>query len=323
MMLSRRTLLTAAALTPGAALLTRSPLAADRPKSLVVSYVTAPFNVPAIIVRRRNLLEAQFAPLGITVEHPEITAGPKQTQALAAGALHIASVLGGTSAILARANGVDLTVIGAFSRSPRAFTIMGLANGPANIPALKGKKIAGPKGTTLHQLLVAALTAQGLKPSDVEHVNMDLPQARAALLSGAVDAATLAGNHVLVLEAAGGRVIQDGQGLIDPTTVIAARRDFVEQQGELVERYRTAHRQALAVLRDTPDQALALAAEEQKVTVADAARMLGWYDFSPRMTERDIANMAADQDFMLANGLLEKRIDVGRDLIHPSALTLA
>ena len=57
------------------------------------------------------------------------------------------------------------------------------------IEDLKGKKVAGPKGTALHQILVAALNSKGMNINDVEFLQMDLPKAQAALLGGHVDAA--------------------------------------------------------------------------------------------------------------------------------------
>lgn len=293
--------------------------AQDRPARIVVSYVASPFNVPSIVMARRGYLDAVMKPQGIVVETPEITSGAKQFQALAAGSLDIASVLGGTSAILGRANGVELVVIAAYSRSPDAFSILALPNGPKRIEDLKGRKIAGPKGTTLNQLLVAALVSKGMSLKDVEYINMDIPVAASALMAGSVDAATLAGNQALVVENAGGKAIASGKGLIEPTSVIAVRKAFLERYPAQVAQYMAAHRQALAYLDSNREDALRLAAEEQKITLEEARRMVAWYDFSPRMTDRDVANLEADQSFMIENEMLTRRIDIRKDLIAPGA----
>jgi sulfonate transport system substrate-binding protein len=293
--------------------------AAEKPAAVRVTYVSAPFNVPSIVMRAKGYLDEAFASYGIKVESPEITSGASQVQAMAAGAVDIASVLGGTSAILGRANGVDLKVVAAYSRSPRAFFIMTRADGPRTIEDLKGRTVAGPKGTTLNQLLAAALASKGLKLSDVNYINMDLPAARSALLSGKVDAATLAGNHALAVEAAGGRAIANGEGLIQPTSVIAVRSAFLRDHPDLVRAYFAAHRKALDFIQSNPQEALKLAAEEQKISLEDARKQLPWYDFSPTMTEKDVANLEADQTFMIEAGMLRKAIDVGADLVHPSA----
>jgi len=298
--------------------------AADKPDTVRITYVSAPFNVPSIVMREKGYLDEAFAAHGVKVESPEITSGAQQTQAIAAGEIDIASVLGGTSAILARANGVDLKVIAAYARSPKAYYLMTRADGPAALADLKGKKIAGPKGTVLNQLLVAALAAQGLTLDDVEYINMDLPAARAALLSGQVDVATLAGNNAVMVEQAGGKVLTSGEGLIKPTTVIAASGKFVEEHPDLVDAYFQAHRKALDFMAAHPEEALEIAAREQKISVEEAARQMPLYDFSPAMTDDDIANLAADQDFMIGAGMMPKdnAIDIKADLVAPSAFTI-
>nr|WP_280924274.1 NrtA/SsuA/CpmA family ABC transporter substrate-binding protein [Ciceribacter sp. S153] len=304
-----------------ASLLAAPALAADQPSSVRITYVASPFNVPSIVMREKGYLDEAFAAKGIKVESPEITSGAQQTQAIAAGEIDIASVLGGTSAILARANGVDLTIIAAYARSPKAYFLMTRADGPAALAELKGKKIAGPKGTVLNQLLVAALASQGLSLKDVEYINMDLPTARAALLSGQVDVATLAGANAVAVEKAGGKPLTSGEGLIKPTTVIAARTAFLNEHSDLVRAYFDAHHKALAFMKENPEEALAIAAKEQKISVEDARAQMPLYDFTPVMTYDDIANLTADQDFMIGAEMLQKdkAIDIKADLVAPSA----
>lgn len=295
------------------------PAVPQAAETVRVTYVTSPFNLPSIVMRQKGFLDEAMAPFGVKVENPEITSGAAQTQAIAAGEIDIASVLGGTSAILGKANGVELKVIGAYARSPKAYYLMTRADGPATIEALKGKSVGGPKGTVLNQLLAAALVSKGMKLADVEYLNMDLPAARAALLAGKIDVATLAGANAIAVEKAGGKVLVDGQGLIAPTTVIAAREAFLKEKPELVKAYFTAHMRAIAFMQSNPEEALALAAAEQKIGIEDARAQLPLYDFTPVMTDADVANLAADQDFMLEAGMLKKKIDIRADLIDASA----
>ncbi len=304
--------------------LTLGPAAAQQPKTVRVTYVTAPFNVPSIVMRQKGFLDEAFAKFGIKVENPVITSGAQQTQAIAAGEIDIASVLGGTSAILARANGVDLKVVAAYARSPKAYFLMTRADGPAKLADLKGKKVAGPKGTVLNQLLVSALASQKLTLNDVEYINMDLSAARAALLAGQVDVATLAGADVTVVEKAGGKPLTSGEGLIKPTTVIGARSAFAEQHPELLAAYFEAHKKALDFMARNPEEALEIAAREQKISIEDARAQIKLYDFTPAMTDDDVANLTADQSFMVEAGMLPKAkaIDIKTNLIAPSAFAL-
>ncbi len=299
-----------------------SHASAQKIETLRVTYVAAPFNMPSIVMRAKGYLDEAYRPLGIRVESPEITSGAQQMQALAAGEIHIASVLGGSSAILGRANGIDVKAVATYSRGAKAYMILTRADGPADIASLKGKTVAGPKGTVLHQLLAAALAKNGMKLTDIEHVSMDLPSARAALLAGKVDAATLAGNNALVVEKAGGRVIASGAGLLEPTAVIAVRGDLLDKHPQIVAAYLAAHRKALAFMKSNPEEALKLAADDQKIDIDDARKMLTYYDFALRMTDNDVANLGADQDFMVEAGMLRNKIDVRKDLISPSAFML-
>jgi sulfonate transport system substrate-binding protein len=295
--------------------------AADKPKTVRITYVSAPFNVPSIVMREKGFLDEAFAPFGIRVESPEITSGAEQTQAIAAGAIDIASVLGGTSAILARANGVDLKVVSVYARSPKAYFLMTRADGPKTVAELKGKKIAGPKGTVLNQLLVAALASQKLMLNDVEYINMNLPAARAALLAGQVDVATLAGANAVAVEKAGGKPLTSGEGFIKPTTVIGVRTAFLNDHPDLVDAYFKAHRKAIDFMTTNPDEALAIAAKDQKISIEDARAQLPLYDFTPAMTEKDVDNLREDQTFMIESGMLQKAnaIDIKAALVAPSA----
>lgn len=296
-------------------------VAQDKPTVLNITYVTAPFNLPSIIMREKGFLTDAMAPFNVVVENPEITSGAQQTQAMAAGKIDIASVLGSSSAILANANGAPIEIIGAFSRGPKAYTVM--SNNPDihSIQDLKGKKIAGPKGTVLNQLLVAALKSENLTLKDVEYINMDLPTARAALLSGKVDAATLAGATAIDAEKAGAKLLVDGDNLISPTTIIAARSEWVENNPELVKAYFSAHLKAVDFIKNNPEETLAIAAKEQKISLDDAKKQFPMYDFNPLLTAEDIKNLEIDQDFMIDNGMLqpEKRINIEKDLISKSA----
>jgi len=319
--MNKRSFVLTAALAMG---LLASGVSFAKTTQAAVSYVTAPFNVPSIVMREKGYLDEAFAAHGVKLSHPEITSGAAQTQALAAGELQIASVLGGTSAILANANGADVVVMGAYARAPKAYFVMAAANGPADIKSLKGKKVAGPKGTVLNQLLVAALAAEKMTLDDIEYINMDLPTARAALLAGRVDAVTLAGANATQVEAAGGHIIVNGEGLIAPTTVIGTSRAFAKANPELLKAYFQAHLKALDFMREHPDEALAIAAKDQGISLDEARKQYALYDFDPKMTDTDVSNLDADQAFMMSAGMLEtsSKIDIRKDLILPSAFDI-
>ena len=288
--------------------------AAANPKSISLTYVKAPLNVPSIVEKKLGLLEKEFAKDKIAVQYPEITVGSKQTEAMAAGSLDFAHALGGTSAILAAANGVDLKIIAIYSRAPKAFVVLTKGDKIQKISDLKGKKVAGPKGTILHQLILAALSKEGLKPDDIQFISMDLPSSAAALMNGSVDAALSAGPDAIRAEKAGARVLTTGEGLVEATIVTAVRGEFLQKHPDLVKRFLKTHTAAIEHMRSKPDEVLAMTAAETGLPAETVKLMLPLYDFSPTIKPSDIAELKRTQDFLLQNGMLKKSIEIEKML---------
>ena len=288
--------------------------AAANPKSISLTYVKAPLNVPSIVEKKLGLLEKEFAKDKIAVQYPEITVGSKQTEAMAAGSLDFAHALGGTSAILAAANGVDLKIIAIYSRAPKAFVVLTKGDKIQKVSDLKGKKVAGPKGTILHQLILAALAKEGLKPDDIQFISMDLPSSAAALMNGSVDAALSAGPDAIRAEKAGARVLTTGEGLVEATIVTAVRGEFLQKHPDLVKRFLKTHTAAIEHMRSKPDEVLAMTAAETGLPAETVKLMLPLYDFDPKIKPSDIAELKRTQDFLLQNGMLKKSIEIEKML---------
>ena len=295
---------------PAAPAATPAAPAASKPDAISITYVKAPLNVPSILEKKLTSFEKEFGKDNIKVSYPEITVGSKQTEALAAGSLDFAHCLGGTSAILAAANGVDLKIISMYSRAPKAFVVLVKGTAIQNIADLKGKKVAGPKGTILHQLILAALAKNGLRPDDIQFVSMDLPSSAAALMNGSVDAALSAGPDAIRAEKAGARILTNGEGLVEATIVTAVRGDFLTKQPDLVKRFLTVHQAAVAHIKANPEEALQLTAAETGLPLETVRQMLPWYDFDPTIRPSDIAELKRTQDFLIQNGMLKKSIEI-------------
>lgn len=275
-----------------------------------ISYVKLPLNIPSIVEKKLKSFEREFAGDRINVVFPEIIEGPKMTEALAAGSLDFCNALGGTSAILAAANGVELKIIGIYSRAPKAFTIVAADPKIQTVADLKGKKIAGPKGTILHQLLLAALVRQGLNGEQVAFVNLGIAQAVSAMLSGSVDAALVAGPAVPKALDNGAHIITTGEGLLSATIVIAVSDKFMTRHPDLVERYMKVHGESLRYMKEHPEDVYQLAAQETGISIEDVRKMVPWYDFNPVVTADDMVDLEKTQDFLIQNDLLTQRIDV-------------
>lgn len=280
----------------------------DKGGALSVTYVKSPLNVPSILQKKLGLIEEAFP--GWTISHPELNAGPKQTAGLASGSVDVANCLGGTSAILAFVNGVDLKVVGIYARSPKAFTILALDGSVQTVSDLKGKKVAGPKGTILHQLLVAALKKEGLKPEDVDFVGMGLPEGVTAMLNGNVEACLAAGPAVLRATEQGARIISNGEGLVDATTVIAVRGDLLKNDPETVRKFLAVDSKSRAMMEEDMEKAITITAEETGLSREDVISMLPLYDFDTTIRKSDVEELKRTQDFLFDNDMLPRKGDM-------------
>lgn len=283
---------------------------AKNPKEINVTYVKAPLNVPSILEKNDKLFEKEFSKDGIGVKFHEITSGPDQTAALAAGELDFLHALGGTSAILAASNGVDLKILNVYSRAPKGFMILTKDKKIKSVKDLKGKKIAGPKGTVLHQLLVSALDKNGMSIKDVKFVNMGIPEASAALSNGSVDAALLAGPAALKAENNGAKLVVNGEGLVDGTIVTAVSGKFLNEHPDLVKRFEKVHNETIEYMKKNKDKVIKETAKEVGLTDKETREMYSWYNFDPQITKADIKDLEKTQDFLIKNGMQKKKIDI-------------
>lgn len=273
---------------------------------IAVTYVTSPLNVPSIVEKKTGAFAAAF---GTDVSYSNLTTGPEQTAALASGDIQFLFAVGATSVILAAANGADIAIVDTYSRSPKAFMLVTGANGPTSAAGLKGKTIAGPKGTILHQLLLAYLATAGLTAKDVNFVNMGIPAAQAALANGSADVALLAGPAAYQAIAGGDRTVTDGTGLVGATIVDATSRTFATAHPDLVKAFVAAHRAVLDSMAAHPDDTVAMTAAATGLTPDAVRAMYPQYDFSQKVTDADLADLAATQQFMRANGMIDTMVD--------------
>lgn len=284
--------------------------ASQLPSEINIVYVKAPFNLQNMVMKEKGMLEEAFAKENVKIQWKTITSGAKQAQAMASGAVDISAVMNTASLLIA--NGADnpVKVISGVSHPADTFAIVGKAGKKLEIKDLKGKKVAGPRGTVLHQLLVAALVKNGLKATDVEFVAMDQPGTLSALTSGHIDAGLLSASGIIKAQQAGCKVITTAKGLVDVNLVMTARAQFIAEHPEAVERVVQVQHKALKWIRDNWDEAVAIGAKEHGISIEDAQKLARWSNYYNALTKADINGVAIDQEFLIDNKMMKKRVDV-------------
>ncbi|WP_300367151.1 ABC transporter substrate-binding protein, partial [Brachyspira sp.] len=236
-------------------------------KKIAVTYVKSPLNVPSIVEKEKMIFSNSFSKYNLPVTYSELTTGPEQTQALASGDIQFLYAVGATSVILAYANGLDIKILNMYSKSPKAFTLFSKKGTTiSNADDMRGKKVAGPKGTILHELLSAYLNTLGLKESDIEFISMGIPESQAALVGGAVDMALLAGPSAYNMIKDGYNVVTTGEGLVDASIVVAVSEKFYNENKVLADEFINAEREVLNYIENNYDEAVSISAKETGLT---------------------------------------------------------
>ena len=280
-------------------------------EDLVVTYVTSPLNVPSIVEKNHSIFADTMKEVGVkTVSYSEITSGADQTQPLASGDIQFLYAVGATSVILSAANGADIQIISMYSRSPGAFCLFSMDESINSPEDLRGKTIAGPQGTILHELLVAFLATGGMTLDDVSFINTTIPDAMSAMMGGSVDCALLAGAAAYNTQAGGAHLVTNGEGLVEASICCAATKEFCDKNPELVESFLKAQQKVLTFLEENEETALQEAAEFLDLDVEAVRDMYAYYDFDMTIRDSDIAAMQSTVQFMLDSGMIEQDVDI-------------
>lgn len=277
---------------------------------IAVTYVKAPLNVPSIVEKEKGIFAKTFSEYNLPVEYSNLTTGPEQTQALASGDIQFLNAVGATSVILAAANDSDIKIVSMYGRAPQAYRLFAKGDAIKSAADLKGKKIAGPKGTILHEMLVAYLATANLTEKDINFVSMAIPDAQAALAAGQVDGALLAGPVAYNMGKEGYTVVTTGEGLVDGTIVTATSNAFYEKNPELVKAFLKAQKETLDYIQKNEEEVMGITAKETELSADAVKEMYPMYNFDAAISASDIEAMKKTEKFMKDNAMIEKDVDI-------------
>ena len=124
---------------------------------------------PLLLAAKQNRsLEALLNPLGIDVQWVEFQFGPPMLEAMRVGAVDLGAV-GDTPPVFAQAAHGDLLYIAA-QRSGGQAILAPPGSALETLHDLKGKKVAFGRGSSAHNLTLAALEKVGLTYADIQPI---------------------------------------------------------------------------------------------------------------------------------------------------------
>ncbi len=179
-------------------------------------------------VRQRHTVEDAFKPLGIEVKWIDFQFGPPLLEAINVGSVDFGFV-GDTPPIFAQAGAAKVTYVAAVTSDGNTQAIIVPADSPIKTLAdLKGKRVAFGKGSSAHNLLVAALDKAGLSWSDITPTPLAPADATVAFSRGIVDAWSIWDPYLALAEIKDKvRVIAFDKDVHKPNAFYIAGSDFV------------------------------------------------------------------------------------------------
>jgi sulfonate transport system substrate-binding protein len=215
-----------------------SPLRAeDLPKIIRIGTQKGGF-FPA--VRQRHTVEDAFKPLGIDIQWVDFQFGPPLLEAINVGSVDFGYV-GDSPPIFAQSANARIRYAAAVKQDGNTQAIIVPKDSPIRTLAdLKGKRIAFGRGSSAHNLLVAALEKAGIAWSDIVPTPLAPSDATAAFVKGSIDAWSIWDPYLALAELKeSARVIAFDKDIHKPYSFYIVGADFVEKYPSLVTRLDT------------------------------------------------------------------------------------
>jgi NitT/TauT family transport system substrate-binding protein/sulfonate transport system substrate-binding protein len=182
---------------------------------------------PTLVAAKQNRsLETALAPLGVEVEWLEFPFGPPMLEAMRVGSVDFGGV-GDTPPIFAQAAHADLLYVAA-SPSGTAALLLPPGSKLQTLHDLKGKKLAFARGSSAHNLAVAAVEKADLAWTDIVPVPLVPADAAAAFEHGSIDAWVIWDPYYALYETRPGvRVLATSADIVAQNSFYIASRAFV------------------------------------------------------------------------------------------------
>jgi NitT/TauT family transport system substrate-binding protein/sulfonate transport system substrate-binding protein len=186
-----------------------------------------------MVAKQNGSLERLFQPLAVRIEWAEFQYGPPMLEAMRAGSIDVGAV-GDTPPIFAQVARANLLYVAAAPSGASAILVPS-ASKLDGLPALKGKRVAFSRGSSAHNLTVAALEKAGLTYSDITPVYLGPADASAAFQRGNIDAWAIWDPYYAIYEVQPGvRVLAKSSDITPQNSFFMARREYVEANPDII-----------------------------------------------------------------------------------------
>lgn len=189
-----------------------------------------------VVARQQQVVEKALEDKGVTVSWVEFTAGPPLVEALNVGSIDVGWT-GDAPPIFGQAAGSAIVYTAALPSNGRGEAIFVKPESAIqSVADLKGRKIGVGKGTSAHNLVVAALEKAGIDFKDVTPVYLSPADAAAAFASDKIDAWAVWDPFFAIAETRyKPRILTTSAETLEVKTYFLANRDFAANHGDAID----------------------------------------------------------------------------------------
>jgi sulfonate transport system substrate-binding protein len=249
----------------------------EKPSTIKLDY--AYYNPVSLVLREKGWLEEELASDDIKVEWTQSLGSNKALELLNSRSIDFGSTAG-AAALLGKANGNPIKAVYIYSKPEWTALVTRSDTDIRSVEDLKGKKIAATRGTDPHIFLLRALDQVSLSENDIELVQLQHPDGRAALERGDVDAWAGLDPHMAKTELEQGSVLFYRNPDFNTYGFLNVREVFAQEYPSYVERVIAAYERARQWSLENPEEFKAILAKEAKLSDAVASKQLERTDLS-------------------------------------------
>lgn len=292
-------------------------------KNITVHYGYQPGHPQIVVAKEKGWLDEEFAKDGITIELDKFASGPPMIEAFTANKLEFGQV-GDQPALQALANGAKIKAIGLYGTSSKTNQLLATtASGIKSINDLKGKKVGVTIGSSGHQVLYKFIDSVGLKPTDLDIVNLQPADIKSALASNSIDAAvTWDPTATQIVNDGTANEIIDGENYKLIVNVIIGNSDFLKEHGDIAERLLKVLDKAQKWIDENQQEALEIVSKDSGFSVDALKPAFDKTDKSIEFTDKSIESIKDTEQYLYDNKIIRKEVNTD-DLIDKTYLNNA
>jgi sulfonate transport system substrate-binding protein len=281
---------------------------AAQPDSIRVDY--AYYNPVSLVLKNKGWLEEELSKDKVKVEWVLSQGSNKALEFLNSRSIDFGSTAG-AAALIGKANGNPIKSIYVYSK-PEWTALVAPANSPITTVAdLKGKRVAATRGTDPYIFLLRSLDKNNLSEKDIELVQLQHADGRAALEKGDVDAWAGLDPHMAKTELEKGSRLFFREPNFNSYGVLNVREEFAKQYPAYVERVLAVYEKGRQWAIENPNELRQILAKEAKLSDAVAAKQLERTDFSnAKIGDEQRNTISAAGDVLKKSGVIKDSVDV-------------